>query len=251
MRAHCDRVRVMPFLEGIPCSIHGMVFRGYVAALRPVEMVTLRRGHEFFYAGASTYWDPPDADRVAMRDVARRVGEALRERVDFRGAFTVDGVMTVDGFRPTELNPRMGAGLGVIARGVADLPIDLLNQSLISGLDLDYRPADFEQLLVETADACRAGGTWRALPDAATRRKHVPLHWDGARWRRAADDEVPDGFVDLGESNIGSFVRLGLEPARTPAGPSIGQRAAAFYAFCDAELGTTVGPLEAAPDVRA
>src|SRR4029453_1313109 len=23
--AHCDRVRVMPFLEGVPCSIHGLV----------------------------------------------------------------------------------------------------------------------------------------------------------------------------------------------------------------------------------
>ena len=39
----CDRARVMPFLEGIPCSIHGMVFPGGVAAFRPVEMVTLRQ----------------------------------------------------------------------------------------------------------------------------------------------------------------------------------------------------------------
>ena len=33
----CDRVRVMPFLEGIPCSIHGVVFpqrRGHVPAGR-------------------------------------------------------------------------------------------------------------------------------------------------------------------------------------------------------------------------
>jgi len=34
---HCDRVRVMPFLEGIPCSIHGMVFsrhRHHIPAVR-------------------------------------------------------------------------------------------------------------------------------------------------------------------------------------------------------------------------
>ena len=34
LAARCDRVRVMPFLEGIPCSIHGVVFPDGVAALR-------------------------------------------------------------------------------------------------------------------------------------------------------------------------------------------------------------------------
>src|SRR5262249_45418873 len=43
LRAISDRVRVMPFLEGIPCSIHGIVFPDHVVAVRPVEMVTLRQ----------------------------------------------------------------------------------------------------------------------------------------------------------------------------------------------------------------
>jgi hypothetical protein len=41
--ARCDRARVMPFLEGIPCSIHGVVLPDGVATFRPVEMVSLRR----------------------------------------------------------------------------------------------------------------------------------------------------------------------------------------------------------------
>src|SRR5690606_21666006 len=49
-------VRVMPFLEGIPCSVHGIVCGDGTVALRPVEMVALRRGRELFYAGSSTYW---------------------------------------------------------------------------------------------------------------------------------------------------------------------------------------------------
>lgn len=108
LAGHCRRVRVMPFLEGIPCSIHGIVCADGVVALRPVEMVVLRRGREFVYCGAGTYWDPPDGVREEMRAVARRVGQQLAAEVDFRGAFTVDGVVTVDGFRPTELNPRSG-----------------------------------------------------------------------------------------------------------------------------------------------
>ena len=39
-RPRCDRVRVMGFLEGVPCSIHGLVFPDGTAALRPVEIAT-------------------------------------------------------------------------------------------------------------------------------------------------------------------------------------------------------------------
>jgi predicted ATP-grasp superfamily ATP-dependent carboligase len=84
-----------------------------VAVLRPVELVMLRppTGSRFRYAGAGTFWDPPPADREATREVARRVGRALADRVGFRGAFGVDGILSEDGFVPTELNPRFAAGL--------------------------------------------------------------------------------------------------------------------------------------------
>ena len=53
LRQMADRVRVMPFLEGIPTSIHGIVFPDAVAVFRPVEMVVLRPtdGDRLFYAG--------------------------------------------------------------------------------------------------------------------------------------------------------------------------------------------------------
>src|SRR5256714_4067836 len=94
LTANCDRARVMPFLEGVPCSIHGMVFPDAVIAFRPVEMVVLRRARprQFVYAGCGTFWDPPDDDREYMRVIARRVGEALAERVGYGGAFPIDGV---------------------------------------------------------------------------------------------------------------------------------------------------------------
>ncbi len=110
-RARCDRVRVMPFLDGVPCSIHGMVLPDGTAVFRPVEIAIVRDvpGRRFVYGGLSTHWDPTPADRETMRDAARRVGEHLRSAYGYRGAFGIDGVMTSDGFRPTELNSR---GLG-------------------------------------------------------------------------------------------------------------------------------------------
>lgn len=85
----------MPFLEGTPCSIHGIVLADEVVALRPVEMLVLRQADGgLFYSGCASYFDPPKQHRESMRALARIVGAKLREEVKFRGAFTVDGVMT-------------------------------------------------------------------------------------------------------------------------------------------------------------
>ena len=44
LASHCRQVRVMPFLDGIATSVHGIVLPDGVAVLRPVELVTLRQG---------------------------------------------------------------------------------------------------------------------------------------------------------------------------------------------------------------
>jgi hypothetical protein len=64
---YCKSARVMPFLEGIPCSIHGIVVDDYVIALRPCEMVMFRvpGTGRFRYGQAATFWtrQPPTANR--------------------------------------------------------------------------------------------------------------------------------------------------------------------------------------------
>ena len=152
-----DRVRIMPFLEGVPCSIHGAVLPSgsataenpdAVAAFRPTEMMVLRdaANHRLVYARASSFWDPPNADRDAMRTVARKIGAELRRTVDYRGVFTVDGVMTADGFMPTEVNTRYGAALASQIDTVNGPPLDLLlvHLCLVEGRldDLDLSPID-------------------------------------------------------------------------------------------------------------
>jgi hypothetical protein len=247
----CDRVRIMPFLEGIPCSIHGLVFPDTIVTLRPVELITLRpRGSaKFLYAGAATYWDPSDADRDYMRGVARRVGEALRAQVG-PGTFTVDGVMTEDGFRPTELNPRFGAGLSVMARGLPDLPLILICQALQGGEALDYRPRELEEMLIEGADTHRSGGGWTTMSKVEREsHEHALSHADDG-YRLAAADEPADASLLIGPSNIGGFVRFVPDPSRTPRGPSIAPSVVAAFALADRELATELGPLSPAGSVR-
>ena len=266
LAARCDRVRVMPFLEGVPCSIHGMVFPDAVAAFRPVELVTLRRpgSNRLRYAGAATFWDPPAADREAMRDLARRVGAGLRERVGYRGAFTVDGVLAAEGFLPTELNPRLGAGLSVMASDLPELPVALLDRALIEGEPLRYGAGDLERQVLAAADRTRAGGAAtvtergpgvlkpghpenEVATDATT---ELRVRFEDGTCRPAMDGRPADGVLAFGPSGVGGFVRLALDPDRIPAGPSVAPLAVAAFALADERFGTGIGPLEPARAVR-
>lgn len=243
LRAACDRVRVMPFIEGTPCSIHGIVLPDGVVVLRPVEMLVLRRGTDFVYAGCATYWDPSDAVRAQMRDIARRAGAQLAAEVGFRGTFTVDGVVGADGFWPTELNPRFGAGIMTIARA-SGLPILLINDLVVGGHGLGRSAAAIERELVEQADALRGGGTWMGgvMPEFDADSRPIGRDADGS-WDWNSTD-TPAGYVTAGAG----FVRCRYEPAATPIGPSTGSRAAAFWDSLDHEFGAVIGPLVPAPE---
>ncbi|NIA25160.1 MAG: hypothetical protein GWP04_06275 [Gammaproteobacteria bacterium] len=249
---HCDRVRVMPFLEGIPCSIHGMVFPDVVIAFRPCEMIVLRPGvgNKLHYGGAATFWDPPDADREMMRDAARAVGDVLREWVDYRGAFTIDGVMTDDGFRPTELNTRAGVAIGGMLAGIRDLPLGMIQRALIEGEPLDYRPRELERLIVDSADRHRGGGALATVDrlQAETDTRHLVADGDG--YREAREGEEADATLQFGPGGLGGFVLFRPRPERTPVGPSLAPRAVGALRLADEIWNLGIGPLAAARSVR-
>jgi hypothetical protein len=241
-----------------------VVFPEGVATFRPVEMVTLRRpgSGRLRYAGAATFWDPPAADRELMRDLARRVGEGLRERVGYRGAFTVDGVLAAEGFRPTELNPRLGAGLSIMTRDLPDLPVGLLDRALIEGQTPAFGAAELERQLLAAADRTRAGGastvTERRPEDlepspperpVAGATRELPVAFEAGACR-PAEGRDPDGVLSFGPSGVGGFVRLALDPDRVPAGPPVAPLAVAAFALADQRFGTGIGPLEPARAVR-
>jgi hypothetical protein len=253
--ARCDVVRATPFLDGIPASIHGLVLDGEVAVLRPVEMVTLR-GQErpwFRYAGAASFHDPSDEDRRCMRAAARAVGSLLHDEVGFRGAFGIDGVLTAEGFRPTELNPRMGAGMVAVARALPDLPLLVLQWMAAQGDPVGVSAAELEEAVVTAADASRSGGGWVTVDEGRDETTSHPVVVEDAGGRLTCRAQVGaepvDGTVQIGPSSSGGFVRFTADPARTPVGPSLAPRVCAALAWADEALGTRIGPLAPAPEV--
>jgi hypothetical protein len=249
----CERVRVMPFLDGVPCSIHGIVLPDGVAVLRPVELVVLCRPDtgRFVYGGISTWWDPPDADREDMRELGRRTGELLARQVGYRGGFSIDGVLTADGFRPTELNPRFSGGLARMARAVPELPAELLQLNLVSGRDPGVDVGSLQHLLLSAVDAHRTGdaiGVSTAIRLAET--QSVQVVASGERFEEAAGAE-PFGTILAGPNPAGAFIRFLPAPDRLVKGERMAPYAIAMMAFADTRWGTGFGPVEAAPDVRA
>lgn len=259
-----DVVRVMPFLEGRPCSIHGWVLGDEVIASRPCETVMWREpaASRLWYGGAAaTTWRPDDAATAEMRGIVRQIGEHLRHAVDYRGVFTVDGVLAEEGFRPSELNPRFGAAIATLGRD-SGLPLYLLNCLSVDAPDLDWRASELEAGLVGGQGFAAAH---LMLDGLAAEPRSVRVLRDGPGWRveasRSDEDEEPVGEdgpgsaapdevarVELGPGPTGSFLRIVLSdhPQGRPVAPVVAELLPAV----GGHLGIALPILEAAPDVR-
>lgn len=247
-----DVVRVMPFLDGIPCSIHAVVFPGYVAAFRPAEMITLRRpGRDrFAYAGVATFWDAPDAAAAEMRDAVLAVAAHLGETVGYRGAFGLDGVLTRNGFFPTELNARFSPGLMWQADAVDGLPMQLVDKLLVAGHEADYRAVELEDLILTASRERRNGHFVLAVPGATpagTREQRI--RFVGGEAEPAAADDPADAELSYGPRAGGGVMRCHFEPGAMPIGPPVAPLAVAACRLAAEVWGLDVGELEAAPDV--
>jgi hypothetical protein len=249
----CDHVRVAPFVEGVPCSIHGFVTAAGVAVLRPVELITLRVDDDrgLRYAGAATYFDPAPIEREAMRAAARRLGACLAARVDFRGGFTIDGICGAGGWTATECNPRGGAGLGYLGACAPDLLGGLTQRAAAAGALTTLDHDALERSVLARADARRWGGAWTPTEAPWSATSTTPVVGDQRGYRRTEDGEIADATIMTGPGPAGGFVRFEPVPERTPAGPSLAPRAVAALAFADAELGAGIGALAPARTVDA
>ncbi len=256
------RARVMPFAEGIPCSIHGIVIGDDVVALRPMESLVFRDpdANRLVYGKASSCWDAPAEDRESMRTMVRAIGAELRRRVDFRGVFTLDGVLGSSGFVPTEVNPRFGGALPMripIPSG-ATLNLYLLNLLIVEGLLDDVDATILEDWLVGALDANR-----RAVAMLETERR--PAEERSLRVGRS-DDAIVEvgGGADAAESGgvgealatvtWGSKGRNGLilvfATDAFPIGPSSAPLLLEIVRHVDADWGIGLPPLVAASPAR-
>jgi hypothetical protein len=249
LAAMASRVRVMPFLDGRPCSIHGWVVGEAVATFRPCETVMLRETgrRRLHYAGSATSWLPSSRDRESMRDTAQRVGAHLRDAHGFRGVFTVDGVLSTAGFLPTELNPRFGAALATLGRG-ASLPLYLLHGATVERPELDWEPRRLEAEVLATSLEHPVAGAHLVLDGRVASPRSMHVRWEHGRLVETPDAASADGSVELGSSPGGSLLRVGIR--RPSLGPAAAPLIAEAFGGAARLLGLDLPPFEAAPELR-
>ena len=158
------------------------------------------------------------ADREAMRGAARRVGAHLQREHGYRGAFGIDGVLTADGFRPTELNTRMSAGATALSE-VDRRFFTFLQAALVAGIDTGLTAADVEGLVPAMDAAPRRQGrrVRRGHDGGAAGELPGRLGRPVVRARRGGDRQpVPDRLRPE------RAVRQGRPVHRGGAGPAAG-----------------------------
>ena len=129
--------------------------------------------------------------------------------------------MSEEGFLPTELNPRAGAGLQGMTTAIPELPFALLAIAAQAGEALDFRPEVLESLVVGAADARRGGGIRTFFPGDRERTEIHGLVEESGGYRMARGDEAGSAILVTGPSNQGGFLAFAPRHERIARGPHI------------------------------
>lgn len=249
---HCDLVRIAPFVEGIPCSIHGIVFPSSVVVFHPVELVVLRRGSNprLFYAGAGTFWYSSEAQMREIRELAFKTGSLLQSELGYLGAFNIDGILTHGGFLATEMNTRFAAGLHLLSASTPDIPLALLEMVVRCGMPLDYYPEDLQRLVMVSRGSFGQAYVRVLTEKSFTRGKRFSVVFDGQHADVTNQSGSAEAMILTGQSQVGGIVIIRFGPRRMQAKGFVSEKAASALALADRILGTTFGFLSTAPGLQ-
>jgi hypothetical protein len=157
-----ERVRISSFVPAIPCSINGVVLgAGRAMIFDAIEIVTLldveRSG--LLFCGSSTRLRLPSAMCDEARAAARRVAHDIAAGLDFRGGFSIDGLLADGRFLFTEINARPASGIG-LRHAWPSFPFFLFARAVMA------EPAAFAALPVDALETAIRGAI-RSRPSHA------------------------------------------------------------------------------------
>ena len=146
----------------------------------------------------------------------------------------MDGVMTNQGFMPTELNPRFGGALNRMSASLPDLPLYLMHLCTVEGLELDVDPDSLGQLIVDAAEQnpiIRGMYVLEGLYGLDPEECNVLLDPYG-QWYVAPDDtQTSVCILRLGNATAGTFVFADVPSGYLSRGESAAPILASLFAF--------------------
>lgn len=239
MQAGSYRARVMPMLDGTPVRLHGFVLDRHVAPFPPMELVTLLRpaSGTFLCTGAV----PTLGDVAELATITRHLGNGLRERLGYRGGFSVDGILTHTGFLPTDFNARLTSAMEAAP---SHLRVQL---HLANMLARDHRAVDMDTVERLAGEIFTASSTY-TLYGAANRIDENRPRAATVRWNDGqltlAEAGTGDGRLAVTRSPRGWLLTATLTSERLPPGGMLGPTAPTVFALSDEAFGTDFGDLQ-------
>lgn len=232
------RLRIMPLLQGLPCRVHGLVSGEETTVFPPLELVSLPRPATatFFWAGAVPARTLTPTARTRLDALTAAIGAWLTS-LGYSGAFAVDGIWTSDGYRPTELTPRLTSAFEG-AEPLHRVMLHAANMITRSGRHLAGRSALAH--LAEEALADRID-VYGASPTATSSGRYA-LEWtsNGPRIGGTSGDR---GSLALARSLRGWSLHARLHPDDLPADQPVGVLAPEIFKLSDKVFGTQFGEL--------
>lgn len=232
------RVKVMPLLPGIPVRLHGMVFADVAVAFPPMEIVTLPRTDAGTFLCCGAVGVLPDS--APLRAITERIGEGLSSVLGYRGAFSVDGILSGTDFQPTDLNTRLTSAMEAAPAAVR---IQLQAANVLAREDVCLIEASWIDSLINQAFDERIITVYGASPVAAAGSQELAVRWDGTELRQVDHLEEADGRLNLAPSLRGWTLTARLTRRRLPTSRYAGAQAPAIFRFADRALGTAFGAL--------
>ncbi|WP_409074180.1 hypothetical protein [Micromonospora chalcea] len=233
------RVRAMPQLAGSPCRLHGLVLAETTVVFPPLELLVPLRLTDGTYLCAGT-WPIPTAGRGRLSELTRWIGDRLRERLAYRGGFSVDGILTAGGFRPTDLNTRITSAFETVPP-----PVRVAVQ-VCAALARAEQPTWGAPVLELHADRVFGEADTLVLRSPIVgdaTHSTLPVSWDG-QVLVAADQADADGTLRIVTAARGTVLHAALRRARLPSALGAQAVAVAVFGAADRLFGTTFGPLE-------
>ena len=230
----CESVRLMEYIEGISCSMHGFVLEDAVCTSIPIEMVVLPRADgQFVYMGAATHWEPSLSERMYLEETVRKVGVALREEADFRGTFTIDGILKDGLFYPTEINTRAGAGIFALYH-VHHSMYYLLDLMIKDGQLLNVDASELEEWMHKTAEQNRSTRAWGgAHIDGLCPNETHFLRFSQGAWIQEKEASSSTTTLNISEGRDGAFLMLSIAKEALSIGEPLFPYVKAAMQYCD------------------
>lgn len=232
------RVKVMPLLPGIPVRLHGMVFADVAVAFPPMEIVTLPRTDTGTFLCCGAVGVLPDS--APLRALTERIGEGLSSVLGYRGAFSVDGILSGTDFQPTDLNTRLTSAMEAAPAAVR---IQLQAANVVAREGVCLIEASWIDSLADQAFDERTVTVYGASPVAEAGSLKLAVRWEGTELRQVDHLEEADGWLNLAPSLRGWTLAASLLRQRLPTSRYAGAQAPAIFRFADLVLGTAFGAL--------